>query len=220
MAARRETTSFASAEAVTALRAGTAARARVPLSSATEATATFAERADMVAIFVASRKCGRVGFPSLFFSGRLSGWSVANGIAENHDNPEITLNTQGGAWRAAPHSRRVETPRNMSGRGPVAPPGHGSRLLPVPAGEKYSFLTAKPPPNYVPGLGRGASGFTTRSDIGPARPGADMNVREKLFLSATRSRALSRCPLAPACRVERGGIRRLAAFSLLRCHNS
>lgn len=27
----------------------------------------------------------------------------------------------------------------------------------------------KPPPGYVAGLGRGATGFTTRSDIGPAR---------------------------------------------------
>ena len=26
-----------------------------------------------------------------------------------------------------------------------------------------------PPPNYVAGLGRGATGFLTRSDIGPAR---------------------------------------------------
>ena len=34
-----------------------------------------------------------------------------------------------------------------------------------------SFLTAKPPPGYVAGLGRGATGFTTRSDIGPARAG-------------------------------------------------
>ena len=29
------------------------------------------------------------------------------------------------------------------------------------------------PPNYIAGLGRGASGFTTRSDIGPAREGTD-----------------------------------------------
>ncbi|KAI8923687.1 PRP1 splicing factor, N-terminal-domain-containing protein [Entophlyctis helioformis] len=29
------------------------------------------------------------------------------------------------------------------------------------------------PPNYIAGLGRGASGFTTRSDIGPARESAD-----------------------------------------------
>ena len=27
---------------------------------------------------------------------------------------------------------------------------------------------SQPPPNYVPGLGRGAVGFITRSDIGPA----------------------------------------------------
>jgi hypothetical protein len=27
----------------------------------------------------------------------------------------------------------------------------------------------KPPPGYIPGLGRGAVGFQTRSDIGPAR---------------------------------------------------
>eukprot|EP01006_Ploeotia_vitrea_P053379 TRINITY_DN67781_c5_g4_i1.p1 TRINITY_DN67781_c5_g4~~TRINITY_DN67781_c5_g4_i1.p1 ORF type:complete len:953 (+),score=126.03 TRINITY_DN67781_c5_g4_i1:56-2914(+) len=30
-------------------------------------------------------------------------------------------------------------------------------------------LRAQPPPNYVAGLGRGASGFTTRSDVGPGR---------------------------------------------------
>jgi len=27
----------------------------------------------------------------------------------------------------------------------------------------------KPPPGYVPGLGRGALGFVTRLDIGPSR---------------------------------------------------
>ena len=27
----------------------------------------------------------------------------------------------------------------------------------------------KPPPGYIPGLGRGAVGFITRSDLGPAR---------------------------------------------------
>lgn len=35
----------------------------------------------------------------------------------------------------------------------------------------------KPPPNYVAGLGRGATGFTTRSDIGPARAAPDMPDR-------------------------------------------
>ncbi|CAO1622675.1 unnamed protein product [Sympodiomycopsis kandeliae] len=38
---------------------------------------------------------------------------------------------------------------------------------------KLAFLSMAPPPNYVAGLGRGASGFTTRSDIGPARQGPD-----------------------------------------------
>jgi hypothetical protein len=27
----------------------------------------------------------------------------------------------------------------------------------------------RPDPNYIPGLGRGAQGFTTRSDIGPSK---------------------------------------------------
>jgi hypothetical protein len=31
------------------------------------------------------------------------------------------------------------------------------------------FVGKPAPPNYVAGLGRGATGFTTRSDIGPAR---------------------------------------------------
>eukprot|EP01027_Heterolobosea_sp_BB2_P016193 GEZU01023080.1.p1 GENE.GEZU01023080.1~~GEZU01023080.1.p1 ORF type:complete len:983 (-),score=312.18 GEZU01023080.1:84-3032(-) len=37
------------------------------------------------------------------------------------------------------------------------------------AAQKRSQLNMIPPPNYVAGLGRGATGFTTRSDIGPAR---------------------------------------------------
>lgn len=40
-------------------------------------------------------------------------------------------------------------------------------------GNKFAFLDMAPPANYVAGLGRGASGFTTRSDIGPARQGPD-----------------------------------------------
>ena len=38
------------------------------------------------------------------------------------------------------------------------------------------FMTAEPPPNYVAGLGRGVQGFTTRSDIGPARSVVEMPV--------------------------------------------
>ncbi|GAA98462.1 uncharacterized protein L969DRAFT_87027 [Mixia osmundae IAM 14324] len=37
--------------------------------------------------------------------------------------------------------------------------------------DKYAFLKMQAPPAYVAGLGRGAAGFTTRSDIGPAREG-------------------------------------------------
>ncbi|KAK7825987.1 protein STABILIZED1 [Quercus suber] len=45
--------------------------------------------------------------------------------------------------------------------------------LPLLGGSKLDFLNSKPPPNYVAGLGRGATGFTTRSDIGPARAAPD-----------------------------------------------
>lgn len=36
------------------------------------------------------------------------------------------------------------------------------------------FNALQQPANYVPGLGRGATGFTTRSDIGPARIGPEV----------------------------------------------
>ena len=36
---------------------------------------------------------------------------------------------------------------------------------------RQSFLNQAAPENYVAGLGRGATGFTTRSDLGPARSG-------------------------------------------------
>ncbi|KIJ43896.1 hypothetical protein M422DRAFT_75492 [Sphaerobolus stellatus SS14] len=40
-----------------------------------------------------------------------------------------------------------------------------------PKANKLAFLSMPAPASYVAGLGRGASGFTTRSDIGPAREG-------------------------------------------------
>ncbi|CAH7689019.1 PRP1 splicing factor, N-terminal-domain-containing protein [Phakopsora pachyrhizi] len=43
-----------------------------------------------------------------------------------------------------------------------------------PTSDKYAFLKMQAPPSYVAGLGRGASGFTTRSDIGPAREGPSL----------------------------------------------
>lgn len=42
---------------------------------------------------------------------------------------------------------------------------------------RLEFLNTRPPPNYVAGLGRGATGFTTRSDIGPARAAPDLPDR-------------------------------------------
>jgi len=39
--------------------------------------------------------------------------------------------------------------------------------------KKKPWLGQPAPPGYVPGLGRGATGFTTRSDIGPARDVSD-----------------------------------------------
>ncbi|KAI3826694.1 hypothetical protein L1987_00746 [Smallanthus sonchifolius] len=40
---------------------------------------------------------------------------------------------------------------------------------PVAPKNRLEFLNTRPPSNYVADLGRGATGFTTRSDIGPAR---------------------------------------------------
>lgn len=39
------------------------------------------------------------------------------------------------------------------------------------ASGRKDFLNQPAPENYVAGLGRGATGFTTRSDLGPAREG-------------------------------------------------
>lgn len=40
--------------------------------------------------------------------------------------------------------------------------------------KKKQFLDLPAPPGYVAGVGRGATGFTTRSDIGPARDDTDI----------------------------------------------
>lgn len=47
---------------------------------------------------------------------------------------------------------------------------------------KLAFLSQPAPASYVAGLGRGASGFTTRSDIGPAREGPSAEVVEYVEL--------------------------------------
>ncbi|KAK9089353.1 hypothetical protein Scep_028435 [Stephania cephalantha] len=53
----------------------------------------------------------------------------------------------------------------------------GGMQAPAPPRPRLEFLSTKPPPNYVAGLGRGATGFTTRSDIGPARAAPDLPDR-------------------------------------------
>ncbi|XP_011402481.1 PREDICTED: pre-mRNA-processing factor 6-like [Amphimedon queenslandica] len=40
--------------------------------------------------------------------------------------------------------------------------------------KRKAFISQPAPAGYVPGLGRGATGFTTRSDIGPAREATDV----------------------------------------------
>jgi hypothetical protein len=46
---------------------------------------------------------------------------------------------------------------------------------------RKDFLSQPAPENYVAGLGRGATGFTTRSDLGPAREGpSEEQIKEAL----------------------------------------
>ncbi|KAI9366078.1 PRP1 splicing factor, N-terminal-domain-containing protein [Zopfochytrium polystomum] len=63
------------------------------------------------------------------------------------------------------------------------------------------FLSRKPPPNYIAGLGRGATGFTTRSDIGPARePVPEAPVGPAAFPGAVPG-----APAVPAAAAAAGG---------------
>lgn len=57
---------------------------------------------------------------------------------------------------------------------------------------RKDFLNQPAPENYVAGLGRGATGFTTRSDLGPAREGpSEEQIKEAL---AKRAAALGQAP--------------------------
>ncbi|KAH7861766.1 hypothetical protein Vadar_030596 [Vaccinium darrowii] len=60
----------------------------------------------------------------------------------------------------------------------------GGMQAPVQPKARLEFLNTKPPPNYVAGLGRGATGFTTRSDIGPARAAPDLPDRSAAAVGA------------------------------------
>lgn len=57
---------------------------------------------------------------------------------------------------------------------------------------RKDFLSQPAPENYVAGLGRGATGFTTRSDLGPAREGpTPEQIQEAL---AKRAQLLGTAP--------------------------
>lgn len=57
---------------------------------------------------------------------------------------------------------------------------------------RNDFLSQRAPENYVAGLGRGATGFTTRSDLGPAREGpTPEQIQEAL---AKRAQLLGTAP--------------------------
>lgn len=52
---------------------------------------------------------------------------------------------------------------------------------------RRDFLNQAAPENYVAGLGRGATGFTTRSDLGPAREGpSEDQIKEALAKRASQ----------------------------------
>jgi len=52
---------------------------------------------------------------------------------------------------------------------------------------RKDFLSQAAPENYVAGLGRGATGFMTRSDLGPAREGpSEEQIKEALAKRAAQ----------------------------------
>lgn len=57
---------------------------------------------------------------------------------------------------------------------------------------RRDFLSQPAPENYVAGLGRGATGFTTRSDLGPAREGPSEEQMKELL--AKRAQQLGNAP--------------------------
>ena len=77
-------------------------------------------------------------------------------------------------------SKRVATMSGMHRPGTSAPSAPGAQKPPT-----VSFNSMSVPANYVPGLGRGATGFTTRSDIGPARMTPEMAAAQQVRPSLT-----------------------------------
>lgn len=69
----------------------------------------------------------------------------------------------------------------------VLPPSRTLVTLPANMSGRKDFLSQQAPENYVAGLGRGATGFTTRSDLGPAREGpSEEQIKEALAKRAAQ----------------------------------
>lgn len=72
-----------------------------------------------------------------------------------------------------PADREQLNINGILGPPPGLPAGH------LVSKKKKLFMGMQAPTGYVAGVGRGATGFTTRSDIGPARDSSDMFVTER-----------------------------------------
>jgi len=72
---------------------------------------------------------------------------------------------------------------------------HAAQLVTGAPGSESNrdFNALRVPNGYVPGLGRGASGFTTRSDIGPARVTVDMPTAGEGQVAATFAPTIVSC---------------------------
>ena len=66
----------------------------------------------------------------------------------------------------------------------------------------------RPDPHYIPGLGRGAQGFTTRSDIGPSKftPTVQSNSTNAVRPRPASSLAVPLCHYSHLCTLVRLGV--------------
>lgn len=72
-----------------------------------------------------------------------------------------------------PADREQLNVNGIMGPPPGLPAGH------LVSKKKKLFMGMPAPSGYVAGVGRGATGFTTRSDIGPARDQTDLFTTER-----------------------------------------
>lgn len=91
------------------------------------------------------------------------------------------------AWRSAPDSQHFFATPLSSLTSPSFLPNPPPRSSVAIMSGRRDFLSQPAPENYVAGLGRGATGFTTRSDLGPARDGpSEDQIKEAIAKRATQ----------------------------------